>query len=98
MQIKNSKLFEQLIEEALKQEFSGWDFSFVAEPWQEASTSWDYPQIVRSHIKPEYAMLDMDTGGGEVLFLPAPSTKHVRHRRLRSQCARCKAQTSNHSV
>ncbi len=79
MQIKNSKLFEQLIEEALKQEFSGWDFSFVANRWQEAPTSWDYPQIVRSHIKPEYAMLDMDTGGGEVLssFMPLPKNTYA---------------------
>jgi SAM-dependent methyltransferase len=59
MQIKNSKLFEQLIDEALKQEFSGWDFSFVANRWQEAPTSWDYPQIVRSHIKPEYSFVPL---------------------------------------
>ena len=37
MQIKNSKLFEQLIDEALKQEFSGWDFSFIANRWQEGT-------------------------------------------------------------
>ncbi len=79
MQIKNSKLFEQLIDEALKQEFSGWDFSFVANRWQETPTSWDYSQIVRSHIKPEYAMLDMDTGGGEVLssFMPLPQNTYA---------------------
>jgi len=79
MQIKNSKLFEQLIDEALHQEFSGWDFSFLANRWQEEPTSWDYPQIVRSHIKPEYAMLDMDTGGGEVLssFRPLPQNTYA---------------------
>lgn len=79
MQIKNSKLFEQLIDEALKQEFSGWDFSFVANRWKEEPISWDYSQIVRSHIKPEYAMLDMDTGGGEVLssFMPLPQNTYA---------------------
>lgn len=79
MQIKNSKLFEQLIAEALHQEFSGWDFSFLANRWQEAPTSWNYPEIVRSHIKPEYAMLDMDTGGGEVLssFMPLPQNTYA---------------------
>ncbi len=79
MQIKNSKLFGQLIDEALKQEFSGWDFSFLADRWKEASTSWDYPQIVRSHIQPEYSMLDMDTGGGEVLssFVPLPQNTYA---------------------
>jgi SAM-dependent methyltransferase len=79
MQIKNSKLFEQLIAEALKQEFSGWDFNFLANRWKEAPTSWNYPEIVRSHIKPEYAMLDMDTGGGEVLssFMPLPQNTYA---------------------
>lgn len=79
MQIKSSKLFEQLIAEALHQEFSGWDFSILANRWQEAPTSWDYPEIVRSHIKPEYAMLDMDTGGGEVLssFMPLPQNTYA---------------------
>jgi SAM-dependent methyltransferase len=79
MGIINSGAFEALIAEALHQEFSGWDFSFLANRWKEAPTSWDYPQIVRSHIKPEYAMLDMDTGGGEVLssFMPLPKNTYA---------------------
>ena len=74
MEIKNHEQFEHLVSEALAQEFSGWDFSFVAERWKESPLSWNYPQIVRSHIKPDMYMLDMDTGGGEVLssFQPLP--------------------------
>lgn len=79
MEIKNRELFEQLIDEALRQEFSGWDFRFLANRWKEEPTSWEYPQIVRSHIKPEYSMLDMDTGGGEVLssFMPLPQSTYA---------------------
>jgi SAM-dependent methyltransferase len=79
MEIIDREAFESLIAEALHQEFSGWDFSFLANRWKEASTSWDYPQIVRSHIQPEYAMLDMDTGGGEVLssFMPLPRNTYA---------------------
>ncbi len=74
MEIINRELFETLIAEAMQQEFSGWDFGFIAQRWQESPLSWDYNQIVRSYIKPEFAMLDIDTGGGEVLssFMPLP--------------------------
>lgn len=79
MEIINRPLFEQLIDEAMKQEFSGWDFRFIADRWKEEPTSWDYPKIVRSYIKPDYAMLDMDTGGGEVLssFMPLPQNTYA---------------------
>jgi SAM-dependent methyltransferase len=79
MEIIDREAFEALIAEALHQEFSGWDFSFLADRWKEASTFWDYPEIVRSYIKPEYAMLDMDTGGGEVLssFMPLPKSTYA---------------------
>lgn len=79
MEIINRELFDKLTAEALAQEFSGWDFNYVANRWKEAPTSWDYPQIVRSYIKPEYAMLDMDTGGGEVLssFMPLPKNTYA---------------------
>jgi len=79
MEIINRGLFERLTAEALHQEFSGWDFSFLANRWKDGSTTWDYPQIVRSHIKSEYSMLDMDTGGGEVLssFMPLPQNTYA---------------------
>lgn len=77
MKIKNREAFERLIAEALRQEFSGWDFHYIAERWKESSLSWDYPQIVREHIKPEIYMLDMDTGGGEVLSSLQPLPRHT---------------------
>jgi len=79
MEIINREAFEALIAEALHQEFSGWDFSFLTNRWKEEPTSWDYLKIVRSHIKPEYSMLDMDTGGGEVLssFMPLPQNTYA---------------------
>ncbi|MDE6208418.1 MAG: hypothetical protein K2M73_01950 [Lachnospiraceae bacterium] len=30
--------------------------------------SWDYNKIVRNFLKPEVKILDIDTGGGEVLL------------------------------
>ena len=77
MQIKNKDLFDNLVAEALEQEFSGWDFRYVAGRWQESPLSWDYAQIVKDHIKPDMHMLDMDTGGGEVLSSLQPLPRYT---------------------
>lgn len=77
MQIKNPELFQRLVTEALEQEFSGWDFHYLAGRWKESPLSWDYPQIVRKHISPEISMLDMDTGGGELLSSLQPLPQNM---------------------
>ena len=79
MEIKNREVFEQLIADALAQEFSGWDFHYLVGRWKDEPTTWDYTQIVRSYIKPEISLLDMDTGGGEVLssFVPLPRNTYA---------------------
>ena len=77
MQIKHPELFEQLVNEALAQEFSGWDFRYIAERWKEGPLPWEYAQIVQAHIQPEISMLDMDTGGGELLSSLQPLPKNT---------------------
>jgi SAM-dependent methyltransferase len=72
MEIRNRALFESLISEAMSQEFSGWDFRYIHNRWMESPLSWDYPQLVRSYIQPDISLLDMDTGGGELLFSLQP--------------------------
>lgn len=79
MQIQDREAFDRLVSEALQQEFSGWDFAYLKDRWKESPTSWDYAQIVRDHIKPEETLLDMDTGGGEVLssLMPLPKNTYA---------------------
>jgi len=79
MKINNRVLFEQFIAEAIHQEFSGWDFSYIAQRWKESPTSWDYITIIRQYIKPEISMLDTDTGGGEILssLVPLPRNTYA---------------------
>jgi SAM-dependent methyltransferase len=67
MEIQNRALFENLVSEATGQEFSGWDFRYIRDRWKESPLSWNYPQLVRNFIQPEISLLDMDTGGGELL-------------------------------
>lgn len=77
--ITNEARFNQLIKEALKQPFSGWDFSYIRDRWQASPAPWDYETIVRGHLADTTSLLDMGTGGGEFLasFPPLPSDTHA---------------------
>ena len=47
----------------------GWDFSHIRGRYdEERDLPWDYPAIVRQHLRPEARVLDYDTGGGEFLL------------------------------
>ena len=64
--------FDQLVAEAERQEFHGWDFSFIDGRWRESPTSWDYRQRVLGHLGQAGSVLDMGTGGGEFLSSLSP--------------------------
>jgi SAM-dependent methyltransferase len=66
--------FNTLVDEALAQDFSGWDFSWATGRWQEENPPWDYAAIVRQAFPSTRGLLDMDTGGGEILasLVPLP--------------------------
>ena len=59
--------FDQLIQEALAQDFSGWDFSWLHGRWHEEEPSWNYRQLVQEALLRADSLLDMGTGGGEFL-------------------------------
>ncbi len=67
--------FDQLIEAAQRQPFSGWDFSALAGRWRDEHPSWDYRRLVREKLPGVITLLDMGTGGGELLasFAPLPA-------------------------
>ena len=48
--------------------FQGWDFSHLNGRWQEGALKWDYVKTVRDYLKSDDLLLDMGTGGGEVLL------------------------------
>lgn len=66
--------FQQFIDDALAQDFSGWDFSYLRGRWSEDKPPWDYAQIVKQRLSGVNTLLDMGTGGGERLssFAPLP--------------------------
>ena len=64
--------FEDLIREAERAPFEGWDFSFVDGRMVEDALPWDYVAEVRRRVGGVGSMLDLGTGGGEVLSQLAP--------------------------
>ena len=65
--------------EAESQSFSGWDFSYLKGRFDEGKPSWDYRQKVKSAMIGVERMLDIGTGGGEVLasLQPLPSNTYA---------------------
>jgi len=63
------KSYSEQIREALSVGFKGWDFSYILESgrMKEEGFDWSYEKIVRSYFTRTATMLDMGTGGGEVL-------------------------------
>ena len=48
--------------------FQGWDFSHIDGRWDCPEPPWDYRTIVKTYLKDTDILLDMGTGGGEVLL------------------------------
>lgn len=64
---RSDKGFDRLVEEALAQDFSGWDFSWLKGRWLDPRPYWDYGRIVQMKAGQVDSLLDMGTGGGEFL-------------------------------
>jgi SAM-dependent methyltransferase len=69
------RLYSFLVEE-YNHPFKGWDFSYItgAGRMSESSRKWSYGSIVLARIRQSSALLDIATGGGELLasFSPLP--------------------------
>jgi len=57
--------------------FAGWDFSYLNDQWIEEHPSWDFKALARQLVQKSKAVLDMGTGGGEILSSFAPFPKHT---------------------
>ncbi|HWD28909.1 MAG TPA: class I SAM-dependent methyltransferase [Rhizomicrobium sp.] len=52
--------------------FAGWDFSYLRGRMVETEPSWSYPALARAAIARAHDILDVATGGGEMLASLAP--------------------------
>ena len=69
--------FAQLVAEAEAHSFSGWDFGYLVGRMVQDPLSWDYRSRVRELLTDAATLLDVDTGGGEVLASLAPLPPHT---------------------
>lgn len=64
--------YESLVEQAQTQTMVGWDFSYLQGRRTIASLPWDYAKAVKQAFSQCHALLDIGTGGGELLASLAP--------------------------
>ena len=70
--------FDELVTEAMTAPFSGWDFSWLDRRSRSEPLPWDYSARAAALAGGARMMLDMGTGGGEVLSrLPARANRTV---------------------
>jgi len=74
--MKSNELFDFLVSEA-EHPFSGWDFSYINSRFVDAPLTWSYSSKVLPIIRTSESLLDMGTGGGEMLATLAPLPKHT---------------------
>jgi SAM-dependent methyltransferase len=72
---KISDEFEKLVSDAEAQAFTGWDFSYISGRCVEERPPWDYHGIVLRFLKTSGSLLDLGTGGGELLGSLQPLPK-----------------------
>jgi len=79
MTFYNREIFNHLITEAQAAVFSGWDFKWLSGRMIQEDPPWDYPALVKSHFTNVHSLLDMGTGGGELLstLVPLPIDTHA---------------------
>ena len=60
---------EEWLEEQRVAKIHGWDFSHIEERYEQiGDLPWNYAEVIGQYLRPEYRLLDMDTGGGEFLL------------------------------
>ncbi len=67
----SDELFDFLISEA-EANFSGWDFSYIADRESQTPLRWSYVSEALLRVRNSKAVLDIDTGGGEMFSYFAP--------------------------
>ncbi len=74
--MNKNKLIQQWKKDE-KSPFKGWDFSYIKKRYKEYEPSWNYKFFAKKLIKKSKAVLDMETGGGEIFSSFAPFPKHA---------------------
>ena len=71
--------FERIVQDAERQPFSGWEFSYLEGRYEQSKVSWDFQGMLLQRLEHAGSLLDLGTGGGEFLssLQPLPRTTCV---------------------
>ncbi|MFG3001866.1 class I SAM-dependent methyltransferase [Streptomyces sp. NPDC048340] len=69
--------YEELVAAAMAAPIEGWDFGWLSGRAEGSEPSWSYPEIARAYIATADRVLDVDTGGGELLASLQPLPRHT---------------------
>jgi SAM-dependent methyltransferase len=79
--MRSGQSFDELVAEGESAPVEGWDFSWFGGRATEERPSWGYARLLVEHVGRAEAVLDVETGGGEVLAAVLGQVEH-RPRRL----------------
>jgi len=69
--------YDELVAGALGAPVHGWDFGWLAGRALGSDPTWSYPQLAREALDRSTRVLDVDTGGGELLASLTPLPPHT---------------------
>ena len=69
--------YDELVGEAVGVPMTGWEFAWLDGRALGSEPSWSYPAVVRPLLRRAHSVLDLDTGGGELLAELAPLPPHT---------------------
>jgi SAM-dependent methyltransferase len=74
--MKTGPRYEDLVSDAVGVPITGWEFAWLDGRAVGSEPSWSYPELARPLLRRAGSLLDLDTGGGELLteLAPLPST------------------------
>lgn len=79
MKIINPERFQRQVQDAQNTDFSGWEFSWLEGRMIQEDPPWHYKRLIMNAFSKTNSLLDLGTGGGEVLasLAPLPPDTHA---------------------
>ena len=75
--MRTSAEYDHLVGEAAGVPVTGWEFAWLDGRAVGSDPSWSYPELARPLLRSAHSLLDLDTGGGELLVELAPLPPHT---------------------
>jgi SAM-dependent methyltransferase len=75
--MRTQRQYDELVGEAVGVPITGWEFAWLDGRAVGSEPSWSYPELARPLVRRAGSLLDLDTGGGEMLVELAPLPPHT---------------------